>query len=334
MSSKQAQAVEILQNALGGAENKQPEDKKTEKQPPEIEEAPLQTESDLQTEPKDEEPATMADLAEMLGCDVADLYDVQIPMPDGGVPASLGSLKDAERRARKLDGQLQSLQSERKTLEKELNALRSRAPAAFGGMPPELDTLRMQAAQWYAHVNNNPEYWKQLRENDSAEYAAAYTEAQTKANQAATMFQQGMMQWQATQQQQLNDLLSEKRAKLAEKDPAWADDNERKSRYQIVSDWLREEGAEVPDNLSDVLIDPGWTQALFKAAKQAKNLGQIKEGAPKKIGSAKLRRGTLRSGTQEKAHLAELVKRARDTRRTTDKKAAAAAILESAFNKK
>ena len=137
----------------------------------------------------------------------------------------------------------------------------------------------------------------------------------------------------------MKELLSKKRAKLAELDEGWADSETRKSRIRDISDWLRSEHAEVPDNLADVLentpIDPGWMAALYKGAKASKAMRSAKEGVPQKVGSAKLRRSALNRGEKaSNARLSEIIKRAKESSNRQVKQDAAAAILTNALQPK
>ncbi len=333
MPSKAEQAKEILEKVLV---EKAEASSEPVIQEPIVTQEPIDTQESVidsdETIATDEGPIQLSDIAAHLGCDVADLYDVLVPMPHSEEPVALGALKDSERKARKVTSQLRELEAKRELLEKELSTLRSNN--SIGMLPPQLDALRFNAAQWHNYVNNNPDYWKNLRENDSAEYAAAFTEAQNKAREAAMQFQIAHTHWQTEQERQFKEVLSKNRAKLSESDSVWSDETELKNRYSVIKNWLRDENATVPDDLESVLIDPGWVTALYKAAVNAQANKQIKDSTPKKVGSAKLRRGALKSGTKQKQKLDALIKRAGNSHSRSEKMAAATAILEDAFRPK
>ncbi len=335
MTNRKQQAADILATALNADAPEPPKAEKiTEETPLEEIKVSEQTSQSEEEEDRDSKEISLNELAEILDCDVVDLYGIQVPMPDNGSPIKIGELKDSERRARKLQSKIYDLEKEREDLKREIESAKQ-APATFSGLPMELENLRANAIQWNNFVQNSPEYWKDLRNNDPGEFAAAYTDAQANAKKSADQFQYAFAQWQSYQQQQIKDLLSKKRAKLIERDSRWADDEERKARYRMISEFLRDEGAEVPENLSEVLVDPGWTSALFGAARSAKMAKSVKDETPKKVGSAKLRRGALKSpNAAAKQRLNTLVDKARKTKTRVDKEAAGGAILEQAFSKR
>lgn len=280
----------------------------------------------------DDAAATLADIAELMGVDITELYDVQINMGKEP-PSSIGKLKDAERRARELEKRLRGLEQEHEQDQKELTNLRTQGAAPFGGMPPELDQLRLRALQWHEYVYQNSGFWDQLKDEEPAQYAAELTKAQMTAQQVANQFRHEFAAWQQQQQQQMKDLQRQQRKKLAETDAAWADDTIRAERYKTISDWLRDGNAAVPDNLSDVLTDPGWANRLYEAAAAAQGVKNAEKGTPRKVGTAKLRRGALRRGGSSTGKLTDLIKHAKQTGKASDKRAAGEAILTGVFQK-
>ena len=88
----------------------------------------------------------------------------------------------------------------------------------------------------------------------------------------------------------------------------------------------------MPDNLEDVLVDPGWASALYKAASAQKALKSAKDKVPTTAGSVKLRRSALnRSGQANTQRLGDLIKRAKESGNRQHKEDAAAAILTNAL---
>lgn len=333
MPSKHEQGAKILAEGLGIDLSDPPTQAPTQapmQQP--IEQAPAAETIEHEETGEDAGVATLADLAAHLEVDITDLYDVQVNMGNEE-PTTVGKLKDAERRARQLEKQLRGLETEREQDQKQLEALRTQNTSPFGGMPAELDQARLNAYQWHNYVYQNQPFWDRLKEDDPAQYMAEFTRAQQTAAQAANQFQQGFAAWQAQEKALLSDFRKQQRRKLAEADAAWADDTTRAERYKVISDWLRNGNANVPDNLSDVLTDPGMVNTLYEAAAAAQNLKTAKEGAPRKVGTAKLRRGALRSGSVSGGKLVDLIKHAKQTGKQTDKRAAGEAILTQAFQK-
>ena len=336
MPSKKQQATDILAKALGvDAEAPPPppapvQPVAEDPPPPPVTEEPEAAADDGVSD----EPATLADLANALGIDASELYEVMVPQQDGAEPVPLGKLKDAEGRARQLEKKLRGLESDHETTRKELDTLRSQGQPAFGGIPPELDQLRLRAAQWHEYVNGNETYWNQLQQDDPAQYAAEFTKAQHNAQLAVDTFQRASAGWQAEQQRLLKELTANQRRKLAEDDAAWADEDTHRTRLRTISEWLRSEGATVPDDLGQTLTDPGWTKALFKAAAAAQGLKAVEGNPVRKVGTAKLTRGSLKRGGTQGAKLVDIIKRARETGRASDKRAAGEAILANALPKK
>lgn len=345
MASKKEQATKILADALGVDASAPPPPPPAPTFPAapetaseEVEEASEVASGDTAEEAQDGDDGDVDvnELAEMLGISVEDVYGLRVPMADGEKPRRLGDLKDAERRAADLNRKLTALQSEYDTARKALDTAQAQGPAAFQGMPQELDALRLNAARWHEHVYNNPTYWNQIKEDDPAQYAAELVQAQTTAQQAAQQFQMGAMQWQQTQKQQFEELLREKRKALADRDSAWANEDTRRERYNLISKWLRDANAEVPNNLDQILVDPGWTSVLFDAAKtwdNAQKAGDTK--APPRVGTSKLRRSALKTAvaSSSKSRISKLVKQAQSGRRA-DKVAAGEAILTEALTRR
>ncbi len=334
MPTKNEQGAKILADHMGINLTDQPAPQAPTQAPVQqpVEQAPVSEIVEHEDTGEDTGPASLADLADHLGVDITELYDVQVNMGNEE-PTTVGKLKDAERRARQLEKQLRGLETEREQDQKQLDALRAQNTSPFGGMPNELDQMRMTAKQWHDYTYNNQPYWTRLQEEDPAQYMSEFTRAQQTAAQAANQFQQGFAAWQAQQQTLMSDLKKQQRKKLAESDAAWADDTTRAERYKVISDWLRDGNANVPDNLSDVLTDPGWANTLYEAAVAAQNLKTAKEGAPRKVGTAKLRRGVFGKGSTSGGKLADLIKHAKKTDRQSDKRAAGEAILTNAFQK-
>lgn len=337
MATKKEQAGQILLDALGGSE--QTQTPVTFPEPPETaaESEAVASDGDItEADVNDDGPAAdLNDLAEALGLSIEDVYGLQVPMADGESPRSLGDMKDAERRAAELGRKLTALQTEHDTAKKAISTLQSQGSAAFQGMPQELDQARLNAARWHEHVHNNPAYWNQLKEADPGTYAAELVQAQTTAQQTAQQFQMGAMQWQEMQKRQLDELITEKRRKLAERDSTWADEDTRKGRYRLISEWLRDSGADVPENLDQILVDPGWAIPMSDAAQAWKNAKTAGSKVTPHVGTSKLKRSALKTaaGSTSRSRIDTLVKRAQSGKRV-DKAAAGEAILSQALKKR
>lgn len=95
-----------------------------------------------------EVPLGLTKVAEAMGVSETDLFGMQISMPDGAEPRSLGQLKDAQTELNRTRAEVETFYQERETQRTEFATARGEIETLFGMIPAEMRTPEMlQAAR-------------------------------------------------------------------------------------------------------------------------------------------------------------------------------------------
>lgn len=220
------------------------------------EDAPKETAADVSD---DDVPAveSLADLAEVLGTDVAELYNLRIPVTsaDGErADVSLGEWKDAYQSSAKAQKLQAELESKRAAFEQH----QAQVAQQIQGRLREVDAL-VNAAEGQLLSEYNAIDWNQLRQQDPADWAArrqdfierqnAINEAKRKATDEATRLQAEQSEKAAKYR---GEALQREAAALMAAIPDWKDEAKAKTEKAQLFDYLVSSGFK-PDDVSSVI---------------------------------------------------------------------------------
>ena len=226
------------------------------------EQAAEQKDTPKETEEPDEgevvEIGTLHELAEHIGVDVGDLYNIRVPITGSdGIKSeiSLGEWKDAYQGTDKLTKAQKELVEQRDRWETE----RQQAAARIEQSLKTAESLT-QAAEKQLMADIAGIDWNSLRDADPAEYAARrqeLLERQRLLEEAKGRVSQEIQREHAERQTQQNAqwqqiLLQEQKA-LAEALPEWRDEGKAKAEKAALSEYLQGAGfkADEIENIAD-----------------------------------------------------------------------------------
>lgn len=306
--AEQAQTVEERIGALLEAEeNPQPE---AQEAPPEAQEAPpeevkAEPEGQEETPEKAEEAeevsiSTLHELAQEVGVDVADLYNLKVPIntADGRKEITLGEWKDSVQSAETVNTQKAELAEKQKQYEELLQNAAKRAHEQAQQNAVFLQMAEADLARDYQAVN-----WDELRMTDPAEWSAK----QTEFNQRNQQIQQAKYQAQVqveqgleAQRQMLAQKLPEEEANLSKLIPSWTDKGVAEVERQEVAKYLVESGY-TPEEISNVY--KSRDVAIAYKAMQFDKLKASKPAAKRvvKIGSKPIKPGKSQSKADQRS---------------------------------
>ena len=97
-------------------------------------------------------PKTLAEAAQLLGCEIGDLYKLQVPMSDGDDAMTLGKMKDHASNAVAVEGMTVELDDRRASFENEMIRARQELNEVIGLLPAVPPALIERAQQ--AHIEH------------------------------------------------------------------------------------------------------------------------------------------------------------------------------------
>lgn len=215
-------------------------------------------------EVEEREIASLSDLAEHLGVDVADLYNVTLPVTAGDgtkKEVSLGEWKDAYQDREHLLAERRKFETRMGEVQQEI----ARKAQGLDGAYIQADQMIKAAEKQLIGEIDGPEMI-QLRANNPAEYAAKkqeyrdrLTELQGMRQQAVMGYQQQMQENQRKLEMQRQEFLQSQAAMLPQIIPEWKDERRRQAESAELSEYLISAGfpkeqVESVDNASMVAI--------------------------------------------------------------------------------
>ena len=271
-------------------------------------------------------------LAEFMDVDVADLYNVTIPITEDGVrtEVTIGDLKDGATTAKAAQKAKQEALELRQQLEQEQTQFQEQANAYFTQAQGYLQNATNVLTAEFQKVD-----WDGLMQNDPGQYAALrqqYTERNAQIQQAWQGVQQEYAQHQGQMQeaqaQKIQEYVKAEESKLLEKVPEWQDVKVRQSETGKLRDYLQETG------FSEAEVDRAYDHKMLVLARKAMLFDQMSskaEVAKKKV--AKLGNKTLKPGArqskrdQQHDRNTKLRQQVRKTGNVNDAAAAIASLL-------
>lgn len=191
--------------------------------------------------------STLSELAEHIGVDVADLYNLRVPVTTAeGVKSeiSLGEWKDGYQQSTKLSKAQQEIQEARRALEME----RAQVQERIARETQEAGTLlHAIEEQWNAEFQGID--WNNLKASDPAEWAVRRQEMTERQARIREMRQQAAQRLQAMQREQqsqqakaLSEQLKREHEALNAAIPEWRDAEKAKAEKQALRDYLSSSG--------------------------------------------------------------------------------------------
>ena len=201
------------------------------------------TEEEISQEDNEQDITTVSGLAEAIGWEAAELYEMQVPMGDGVEPVSLGQLKDKYQEVERTN------KTNLSTIE-ELNAKLATANAPGGQASLSGELLQAQSEVVAIQNQFQGVNWQQIEQDDPGQAALLkqkYNEAFNAAQGKVQQVQNGIQQGQA-------ERLQQGAIKLRELIPAWSDPTAMDTGQKAVRELLHQAG--YPDQNIDAMDDP------------------------------------------------------------------------------
>lgn len=217
------------------------------------------SESEAAAEPADDDAPsveTLSDLAEYLGVEVSELYNIRLPVTsaDGErAEVSLGEWKDGYQSSQVTQKLQRELETKRAAIEQEYTQAQTRAAEGLQQVNALLNAAERQLVADYEGVD-----WNRLRQDDPADWAAKrqdFMERQnainTAKNQAVTEAKRLQSEAAAKAQAQRASTLERERAALLRALPEWRDESKAKAEQAQLSEYLVSSGFD-PDDVGSV----------------------------------------------------------------------------------
>jgi hypothetical protein len=281
----------------------QPEPDEQPEQVQETEEKPEQDASDEASEDVEETTiGSLSELATELGVDVADLYNLKIPIntEDGRKEVTLGEWKDTLQSVESLNSQKSKLAEQAQQRDEMLQSMNQAMQERLTQSEALIQMAEHELMSQYQNVN-----WQELRQYDPAEYAAKQQEFQARSGQIQQAKQQALQTAQENmlqQQQMIQSRLPEEHSKLMKLIPSWKDESTAEVERPKVAKYLVDSGFR-PEEVSS-LVDARLATIAYKAWQ----FDQLKSSKPAtkklvKIGSKPIKPGRSQSKAEQRASL-------------------------------
>jgi len=180
----------------------------------------------------DETKYTAASLAEAIGWDTEDIYDVEIGMPDGAEPVKLGELKD----------KYQSAVTENAEMKSQMEGMTAKMDN-FNDQTTQGQGVSQEMMQAFSHLDNlKTQYeqtdWKAIEAEDAGQAALLRQKFQEAFNQGQGAVQQAQGNLARLKQENLQRAAT----KMFEIIPEWNDVEVRKADQAAIRSVLMAEG--------------------------------------------------------------------------------------------
>lgn len=263
------------------------------------------------------EIGTLQDLAEHLQIDVADLYNIRLPVtgPDGRQEVSLGEWKDGYQEVAKVKRLESEVAQQRAQFEQERAQVQELLYRQSVEAQALIESAENALLQDFQRVD-----WNTLRAHNPAEWAAKQTEFQQRQQQvqsakadAARRYMELQQRQQEETQGRMQELLTRESQLLTERIPEWRDETKATAEKSKLREYLAQSGF-APDEISS--IADSRAIAITRKAWLFDQM-QAKAGVQKskviKIGKKVLKPGSRESVTPAAENVAQLRKTLRKT---------------------
>lgn len=264
----------------------------------------------IEVEEEAVEIGTLQDLAQHLNVDVADLYNIRLPVtgPDGRQEVSLGEWKDGFQEVARVKKIEAEITEQRQKFETE----RAQVQEMLYRQAVETQAL-LESAEKSLLDDFNRIDWNQLRATNPAEWAAKQTEFQNRQRQvqdakgeAARRYMELQQRQQQEETARLSEIISREAQMLTERIPEWRDESKAQAEkaalreYLIKSGYSPDDVNSVADSRAIVLARKAW---LFDQMQAKAN---VKKAAVVKIGKKVLKPGSRDATTPQAENIQKL----------------------------
>ena len=281
-------------------------------------------EQDEQQAAPEIEAETLAELAEQFGVPVEKLYDIQIPMPAGGDPITLGQFKDRVAELRQIDAQREQVRrqaTKAQQVEQELQ----RVLQSVQGAPKEIQ--QAQADLMTLQKQAQGVDWEKFERRDPGKAALARQKLQDAMRGAQARLQRAYQATQqATEQVRQRRLFAAKDAVL-QNIQEWKDPEVAAHDIREIQDVFSRNYGFDPGELMQV-DDPRVVMVMRAHAKLLKQVGEA-DAAVKRVQKAPrhLRPVKSKRTTQGQKRQVQLNERAKQSGSMEDTTAAVSNLL-------
>lgn len=273
------------------------------------------------------EIATLQDLAQHLNVDVADLYNIRLPVtgPEGRQEISLGEWKDGYQEVAKVRKIEAEITQQRQQFEQERAQVQELLYRQAVETQALLESAEKSLLEDFSRID-----WNQLRATNPAEWAARQTEYQNRQRQiqdakaaAARRYHELNEQQAQEHQARMSHLVQRESQLLLERIPEWRDDARASAEKAALRQYLMGAGYS-SDDVSSV-VDSRAVALARKAMlfDQMQSKAAAKKAAVVKIGKKVLKPSSRDAATPQ----AENIQRLRTQLRKSGSHKDAAALI-------
>ncbi len=178
-------------------------------------------------------PSSVGELAEAIGWESTDIYDLKIPMGGDGHTITIGEFKDRVEGLDKATEQLEQSRSELSEREAQINQQMAEVPDELLNARALTKALSLQydGINWAEIEQDNPGKAALMKQNLSAQYQAAQAQEATAISQVQQRIAQGK-----------TALLAEQDKLLLSSVPEWKDSTVRDKEQLAIVEWGSGEG--------------------------------------------------------------------------------------------
>jgi hypothetical protein len=265
------------------------------------EESAVQDEVDEEFEASEEDDVeeihldSLADAAEHMGVEVADLYQLKVPvtLDDGSkVEISIGEWKDNVHHL---------IKQERESFAEQAKAVEMQQAQQTEHLQHQVTqaTAMIQAMETELTGDINAVDWQKLRTENPGEYSAMMSEYEAKVKRLETYKQQitesmTLQQQQQAEafQQQRAERLEQENALLVDKIPSWTNDAKRTAETQEIGNYLSQIGF-TPEETGSII-----DHRFIKIARDAMMFNKMDKSSPAKKKIVKTGKRTVKPGSK------------------------------------
>jgi hypothetical protein len=322
MDNMHKAAADILQKAFAPAQETEQQEtaEPTEDQETEIQTSEtLETQAEQETEPASQETdsqddiSTLNRLAETLDIDIADMYALNLNMPNGD-PVALGELKDFYEQNTDLDNARREIENERSKLQADRDKA-EQLPPIHQELVQALANKTVIEQEWQALEQSG------LRQTNAGEYSAKAVELQNKYQM--TMAQLGNVNQEVERKQV--ERLAANQQELHKLVPDLKDDAKREAIAKRVDGMFKHFG--VDTSYIGMVEDPRAMQMLIEVSNLFEQKGNFRkkrvDTAPKVLKPQAVKQ----SEAGRSAAIKRLTEKARNSGQRGDQVAAVSALI-------
>ena len=190
---------------------------------------------------------TFSELADHLGIEMSDLYNLKLPITDAHgerQDVSIGEWKDGYHNSLKADRLTQEAQDLRDTLQAEKQQFDAHKEKAVAESASLLNSVEQQLSAEYSKVD-----WGQLKASNQTEYLIRQKDFEDRHRMLTGMRHQAAAKWDQDQtakqqefQAQLSEVIERERRSMIARVPEWKDENVMQAEQAPLREYLLDSG--------------------------------------------------------------------------------------------